>query len=163
MPSIAPSNDAIENGPGASPLGVTNPRLVNSLWLCSLILSIYCALHALLLQRWANRRTWDTSSRCCLPDQARMGAYFARRIERAIKVVRMLHLLILVSLVVFFSGLILFFTYVGDPIALIISVPLIALFPLLFLETVKRSRSPHSTTSTEQEIQEEGSWPDGDS
>ena len=89
-------------------------EFANLIWLCSLLLSIFCAVHALMLQRFAKPHTWVTSPLCCLLEQARMGASLARRIERADKTIRILHFMTIISLLVFFSGLIYFFLNVNS-------------------------------------------------
>ena len=59
---------------------------------------------------------WVTSSHCSLPEQARLSALFATRIEKSHDVIIKLHTLILSSLTVFFSGLLVFFHQVKRPI-----------------------------------------------
>src|SRR5882757_8359329 len=129
------------------------------LWLCSLLLSIFCALHALMLQRLARPRTWVTSPRYSLPEQARMGVYFATRIERTNKAVRDLHYIIIISLLVFFAGLLLYFFFV-NPNFFIASVSLIVAYPWSYLFHKAMislwEGSPQCTPLTQEKIQEQG-------
>jgi hypothetical protein len=130
------------------------------LWLCSLLLSIFCALHALMLQRLAKPRTWVTSPRYSLPEQARMGVYFATRIERTNKAIRDLQYIIIVSLLVFFSGLLLYFFFV-NPNFFIASLSLIIAYPWSYLFHKAMislfQDSPHRTPFTQEKVQEQGS------
>jgi hypothetical protein len=130
------------------------------LWLCSLIISIFCALHALMLQRLAKPRTWVTSPCYSQPEQARMGVYFAIGIETANKAVRDLHYVIISSLLVFFSGLLLYFYYINLNF-FIASLSLIIAYPWSFLfHKTKISlwqRSPRCTPFTQEKIQDQGS------
>ncbi|KAF8499577.1 hypothetical protein F5888DRAFT_87207 [Russula emetica] len=135
------------------------------LWLCGLMLSIFCALHALLLQRLATPRTWVTSPCCSQPEQARMGVYFAIGIERTNKAVRDLHYIIISSLLVFFSGLLLYFFYLDGrffiaSLALIIAYPWSVLFHKSMISLWQGS--PHCTPFAQEKIQEQGSRFDGE-
>ncbi|KAI0273964.1 hypothetical protein BGY98DRAFT_106494 [Russula aff. rugulosa BPL654] len=79
-----PLTTSLQNYTGADPPYF---NIVNLLFLYSLIFSIYCALEALVLQRLVKPSMWAFSPSHSLPEQARMGAYFTRRIERANKTV----------------------------------------------------------------------------
>ena len=165
----------------AVPSNITNLHNSSTLWLYSLILAIYSALRALRLQRWVKRRTFDTSHYSLL-EQAKMGASFARRIERSNEAVRKLHRSIVSSLLVFLWALIVYLIK-DDPYTMIISLPLILSYPFsylyfkikksylyfkikksyLFLKIKKvfRRGSSHYAPITREKIQEQGSWFDG--
>jgi Family of unknown function (DUF6535) len=84
--------------------------LVNSFWLLSLLISLTCALIAILLQHWARRYANVTSPRYSLREQARMRAFFAAGIER-LKfeyVAEVLPVLIQISFIFFIAGFLLF-------------------------------------------------------
>ena len=117
-------------GKGIILYGGLGPKfsVVNMLWSYSLIFSIYCALHALILQRSAKPRTWVTSPHYSLPEQARMGVDFTRKIERADKTVKKVQFMIILSLLVFFAGLCTYLSSI-DLITAIISGVLIAIYP----------------------------------
>ena len=93
---------------------LANIRSANLLWLYSLLLSISCALTALSLQQWV--RPQFTLSHYSLPEQLRLGADFAARMDKSDKLIKILHSVIIASLVVFFSGLLLFFWAVNHGI-----------------------------------------------
>ena len=135
------------------------------LWLCSLLISIFCALHALMLQRLAKPRTWVTSPCYSQPEQARMGVYFAIGIETTNKAVRDLHYIIVSSLLVFFAGLLLYFYYVNLNF-FIASLALIVAYPCSYLfHKTKISLwqgSPRGTLFTQEKIQVQGSQFDGE-
>jgi hypothetical protein len=84
--------------------------LVNSFWLLSLLISLTCALIAILLQHWARRYANVTSPCYSLREQARMRAFFAAGIER-LKfeyVAEILPVLIQISFIFFIAGFLLF-------------------------------------------------------
>ena len=157
MPSLTPSGNDTNASNDTFTSIFRNPSTYNSLWLYSLILSIDCALKALLLQRWANKPTGITSLRYSLPEQARMSAYFSRRIERANRTVRKLHFLILTSLMVFFLDLLFYLFFVSLSIFGISLSSIIFCSSLLF--TTKKflhSGSPHCTPFTQEKTQKQG-------
>jgi Family of unknown function (DUF6535) len=168
--STAPSNYTQYLFPGFGAAGGSPDfNVVNLLWLYSLIFSIYCALEALMLQRSAKQCTWVTSPRYSLPEQARMGVFLARRIEGANKTIRNLHYMIILFLLVFFSGLLCYFNgLVGSNVdyhASMVSLTLIITYPLYLLYRIKNSLrpgSPHCTPFTREKIQEQVSLFDGD-
>jgi hypothetical protein len=77
------------------------------MWLYSLLLSLSCALTALSLQQWV--RPHVTLSRYSLPEQVRLGADFAARIDKSNMLIKGLHSVIAASLLNFFVGLLFFF------------------------------------------------------
>ena len=118
-----------------------------------------------MLQRLAKPRTWVTSPRYSLPEQARMGVYFATRIERTNKAVRDLQYIIIISLLVFFSGLLLYFFFV-NPNFFIASLSLIIAYPWSYLFHKAMislfQDPPHCTPFTQEKIQDQGSRFDGE-
>src|SRR5260221_9085579 len=88
---------------------------VNSFWLLSLLISLTCALIAMLIQQWARRHAKVTSPRYTILEQARMRAYFAAGIERPAFAfaVQALPFLIHTSLFLFFAGFLLFVLKLG--------------------------------------------------
>ena len=104
------SKTSSESSP-ATPLSTKTSRSVldaNLLWLYSLLLSISCALTALSLRRWVRPRI--TLSDYSLPEQARLRGLFAVKIERANILIKLVHSFIFASLIVFFTGLLVFFS-----------------------------------------------------
>ncbi|KAI0267587.1 hypothetical protein BGY98DRAFT_938556 [Russula aff. rugulosa BPL654] len=105
-----------------------------------------------------------------LPEQARMGAYFTRRIERANKTVRNIHHTIIFSLLVFFSSLLCYFSgaeFVNADFyyASVVSLSLIATYPFYILyksKKISRPGFPHCTLFTQEKIKEQGSRHDGE-
>ncbi|KAI9449808.1 hypothetical protein BJY52DRAFT_223148 [Lactarius psammicola] len=83
---------------------------VNSVWFLSLVLSLTCALIATLLQQWA-RRYLQIIQRNHAPHlRAHIREYFSRgaRRFRIFGLVEMLPFLLLVSVLLFFAGLVVF-------------------------------------------------------
>ncbi|KAF8261488.1 hypothetical protein EI94DRAFT_1606617, partial [Lactarius quietus] len=83
---------------------------VNSVWFLSLVLSLTCALMATLLQQWA-RRYFQMIQRHNAPHvRAHIREYFAQgaRTFRISAFVELLPSLLLVSVLLFFAGLIVF-------------------------------------------------------
>ena len=80
---------------------------VNSLWLLSLIISITCALLALLLQQCARRYLKLNRVQCSPPKRARIRAFFAEGVERLHLhwAVEALPALLHISVFLFFAGL----------------------------------------------------------
>ena len=169
--STAPSNDTqTDDSQGYSP---SLPNIINLFWIYGLIFSIYCALHALVLQQLAQPRTWVTSPRYSLPEQARMAAYFTGRIERAEQTVRRFQILIIVSLFIFFLGLV-YYLFSVDFVTAIIATLLIVAYPVhLFIKQLVPHRrylrrqgkileasSCYYTPSAQEKIQEQGSRSD---
>jgi hypothetical protein len=136
------------------------------LWLCSLLISIFCAVHALMLQRLAKPRTWVTSPRYSQSDQARMGAYFAIRIERINNAARDLYYVITFSLLVFFSGVLLHSFHPGGHIFFSLSLFLVITHSSLYLFHIFKislwQGSPRFSIVTQEKIQEQGLWLDGE-
>ena len=88
-------------------------KFVIGCWLLSLLLSISCALVALSLRRWAQPRTWVTSPRYSLLEQARLRTLLSDRTDRLnfVFLVGVLHGLVHFSFSVFLVGL---FGYFAD-------------------------------------------------
>jgi hypothetical protein len=128
--------------------------LVNSFWLLSLLISLTCALVAILLQQWAHRHGKITSLSYGLLEQARMRVFFAAGIERLnfAFVQEALRILIQCSLVLFFAGFLLFVLALGNTIFAIacawIGLCLVAYAYITFLP-IFRPGSPFSTPLTD--------------
>ena len=153
MPVVAPSADKTSHG-------VHGFDLVISLWLCTLIISIMCAIRALLLLKSVKKRTPDTSPCQSLPDQARNRIGFAIRIEWANRTVLALYSGIVFSLSTFLSGFIVYVFYVDDPLILLIPLPIIIGYPSLCLfntinNTLERRSHHHRTPLTQKKAQEQ--------
>ena len=95
--------------------------LANSFWLLSLLISLTCALIAMLIQQWARRHAKVTPPRSTIPEQARMRAYFAAGIERSTftLVLQALSFLMHISLFLFFAGFLLFVLKLGQTVFVI--------------------------------------------
>ncbi|KAH9013829.1 hypothetical protein EDB85DRAFT_1876744, partial [Lactarius pseudohatsudake] len=81
---------------------------INSVWFLSLVLSLTCALIATLLQRWARRYRQIIQRNHAPHDRAQIREYFSRgaRTFRIFFLVEALPLLLLVSVFLFFAGLV---------------------------------------------------------
>jgi hypothetical protein len=150
---VAPSDDAHPDG------YYTAFQVATLLWLCSMLISIFCAVHALMLQRLAKPRTWVTSLRYSQPEQARMGAYFAIGIERTNNAVRDLHYVIIYSLLVFFSGILLHSFHPGGHVffflSLFLAVTHTSLCLIHIIKISLRQGFPRFTLFTQENIQEQ--------
>ena len=104
------TTDSVSSSTDTSP---SVSDFVITCWLLSLLLSISCALVALSLRRWAQPRTWVTSPRYSLLEQARLRTLLADRTERLNFdfLVGTLHGLVHISFSVFLFGL---FAYLSD-------------------------------------------------
>ena len=123
-------------------------NFVISCWLLSLLLSISCALVALSLRRWAQPRSWVTSARYSLLEQARLRTLLADRIERLnfIFLVGALHALVHISFSIFLFGL---FSYLGSLRFLVPAVFWIVLSILVYayFTALPLSRTAHPSSS----------------
>ncbi|KAH8983792.1 hypothetical protein EDB86DRAFT_3050036, partial [Lactarius hatsudake] len=83
---------------------------VNSVWFLSLVLSLTCALIATLLQHWARRYLQMIRKNYPPHDRAHIREYFSRgaRRFRIFALVEALPFLLLVSVLLFFAGLVAF-------------------------------------------------------
>ncbi|KAH9033163.1 hypothetical protein EDB83DRAFT_1832976 [Lactarius deliciosus] len=99
-PAASPSN----KGPSASVV------FVNSVWFLSLVLSLTCALIATLLQQWARRYLQMIQRNHAPHVRAHIREYFYRgaRKFRIFGLVEALPFLILISVLLFFTGLVVF-------------------------------------------------------
>ena len=134
----------------------------------SLLLSIFCAVHALMLQRWAKPHTWTDSRNSSIQEQARMGAFFASRIDSAEKAITIIHFVMLYCILVFFTGLF-YYLYGIDLYSFSFSVFLgVSYYSYLFyqqflpylrhkIRKFSWRGSPHSTRSTPEKNQEQRS------
>ncbi|KAH9173713.1 hypothetical protein EDB89DRAFT_684384 [Lactarius sanguifluus] len=99
-PAASPSN----KGPSASVV------FVNSVWFLSLVLSLTCALIATLLQQWARRYLQMIQRNHAPHVRAHIREYFYRGAHkfRIFGLVEALPFLILISVLLFFTGLVVF-------------------------------------------------------
>ncbi|KAI9439622.1 hypothetical protein H4582DRAFT_1767720, partial [Lactarius indigo] len=83
---------------------------VNSVWFLSLVLSLTCALIATLLQQWARRYLQMIKRNHPPHDRAHIREYFSRgaRRFRIFALVEALPFLLLISVLLFFGGLVAF-------------------------------------------------------
>jgi hypothetical protein len=135
----------------------------NSFWLYSLLLSISCALTALSLQQWVRPRV--TLSHYSLPEQVRLGALFAARIDKSNKIVKGLQFFILSSLINFFVGLLLFFWATNRPIfygALTWTLLFFTQHAHAKYTVFSQSHSPSSTPFSQTKAKEKAQHTDGD-
>ncbi|KAH9054978.1 hypothetical protein EDB87DRAFT_1688618 [Lactarius vividus] len=133
-------------GPAASPSkqSPTAPVVfINSVWFLSLVLSLTCALIATLLQQWARRYLQMVQRNHAPHVRAHIREYFSRgaRRFRIIGLVEALPFLILISVVLFFAGLVVFAFLVNHIVAYItlgivgfcfLSYITLTLMPLIF-------------------------------
>ncbi|KAH8991224.1 hypothetical protein EDB92DRAFT_1798399, partial [Lactarius akahatsu] len=111
-------SDATNNGtiPAASPstqasfTPSASAVFVNSVWFLSLVLSLTCALIATLLQQWARRYLQMIQRNHAPHVRAHIREYFSRgaRRFRIFGLVEALPFLILISVLLFFTGLVVF-------------------------------------------------------
>ena len=82
---------------------------VNALWFLSLVIGLTCALLATLLQQWARRYLMFSQSCSGLHKRARIRAFLTEGVEKLLSwTVETLPSLLHISLLVFFSGLVVF-------------------------------------------------------
>ncbi len=100
---------------------------VNSAWFVSLVLSLTCALMATLLQKWTRRYRQLTQRNYPPHIRAHIREYFSRGADRfhISKLVEALHALLLISVLIFFSGLVVF-AFRGNTILAYITVAIVA-------------------------------------
>ncbi|KAH9053682.1 hypothetical protein EDB87DRAFT_1569158, partial [Lactarius vividus] len=106
------SNSTTTAGPSAQSFYVppTSVVFINSVWFLSLVLSLTCALMATLLQQWARRYIQIVQRKYAPLHHARIHEFFsggARRFGIS-KFVEVLPLLLLLSVFLFFAGLVVF-------------------------------------------------------
>jgi hypothetical protein len=88
----------------------TSVVFINSVWFLSLMLSLTCALMATLLQQWARRYLQIVQRKYAPLHHARIHEYFSRGARRfgIFGFVSALSLLLLISVFLFFAGLVVF-------------------------------------------------------
>ncbi|KAH9047082.1 hypothetical protein EDB84DRAFT_1435129 [Lactarius hengduanensis] len=88
----------------------TSVVFINSVWFLSLVLSLTCALMATLLQQWARRYIQIVQRKYAPLHHARIHGFFAGGARRfgISKFVEVLPLLLLLSVFLFFAGLVVF-------------------------------------------------------
>ncbi|KAH8991210.1 hypothetical protein EDB92DRAFT_1798310, partial [Lactarius akahatsu] len=92
---------------------------INSVWFLSLVLSLTCALIATLLQQWARRYLQMIQRNHAPHDRAHIREYFSRGARKfhIFGLVETLPLLLLVSVFLFFAGLIAFAFHANHTVA----------------------------------------------
>ena len=116
---------------------------VNSVWFLSLVLSLTCALMATLLQQWARRYLQIIKRNHAPHVRAHIREYFSRgaRKFRIFGLVELLPSLLLVSVLLFFAGLVVFAFLANNTVAYItlaivgfcfLSYIALTLMPLIF-------------------------------
>ena len=136
--------------PGSSNPTTSNPRpsinvqdpfsppaaavFVNSVWFVSLVLSLMCALMATMLQQWTRRYRQLTQRNYPPHVRAHIREYFARGAKRfhISKLVEALPALLLISVLLFFSGLVVF-AFRGNIIVAYITVATVAFCVLWYI------------------------------
>ena len=107
---------------------------VNSVWFISLVLSLTCALMATLLQQWARRYLQLTRRKHPPHVRAHIREYFASGAARfhISTLVETLPALLFISVLLFFSGLIVF-AFLGNNIVAIATVAVLACCTICYL------------------------------
>ncbi|KAF8492557.1 hypothetical protein F5888DRAFT_1575113, partial [Russula emetica] len=107
---------------------------VNSVWFVSLVLSLTCALMATMLQQWTRRYRQLTQRNYPPHIRAHIREYFARGADRfhISKLVETLPALLLISVLLFFSGLVVF-AFGGNIIVAYTTVAIVAFCVLWYI------------------------------
>ncbi|KAI0267568.1 hypothetical protein BGY98DRAFT_900790, partial [Russula aff. rugulosa BPL654] len=107
---------------------------VNSVWVVSLVLSLTCALMATMLQQWTRRYRQLTQRNYPPHVRAHIREYFARGATRfhISQLVETLPALLLISVLLFFSGLVVF-AFRGNIIVAYITVAVVAFCVLWYI------------------------------
>ncbi|KAH8991218.1 hypothetical protein EDB92DRAFT_1798375, partial [Lactarius akahatsu] len=107
---------------------------VNSVWFLSLVLSLTCALIATLLQQWARRYLQMIQRNHAPHVRAHIREYFSRgaRKFRIFVLVETLPFLILVSVLLFFAGLVVF-AFLSNHIVAYITLTIVAICFVLYV------------------------------
>ena len=107
---------------------------VNSVWFVSLVLSLMCALMATMLHQWTRRYRQLTQRNYPPHVRAHMREYFARGANRfhISTLVETLPALLLISVLLFFSGLVVF-AFRGNIIVAYVTVAIVAFFVLWYI------------------------------
>ena len=124
---------------------------VNSLWLLSLVITLSCALLALLLQQWMRRYIRLTQPRSASPHQrARIRAFFDQGVEvlQLQLVIDTLPILLHVSLLLFLAGLLVFsfgFNYTAFKVVVSWVGLCAVMYAYFTLSPIFRHQSPYYT------------------
>jgi hypothetical protein len=113
-----PNNSSISRSPPTSPPPFSPPNSAvwaNALFFLSLVISLTCALLAILLQQWARRYLSITQSRYSPHKRARIRSFFAEGVDKCLLpwTINNLPRLLDISLFLFFAGLVLFLSNVN--------------------------------------------------
>ncbi|KAH9169192.1 hypothetical protein EDB89DRAFT_2231477 [Lactarius sanguifluus] len=106
------SNTNITTGPSIQSPFVppTSVIFINSVWFLSLVLSLTCAMMATLLRHWARRYLQIVQRKCAPLPHARIHEYFSQGASKfgISWFVDVLHALLILSVFLFFAGLVVF-------------------------------------------------------
>ncbi|KAI0064379.1 hypothetical protein BV25DRAFT_1914570 [Artomyces pyxidatus] len=128
----------------------TSMVVVNVFWFLSLILSVSCALGAILVQQWFRRYLRTTQHPSPPHRRARTRAYVFYGVERfhLVKVAESIPMLLHASVFLFFAGLVVFLFTVNDIVAWIVLAAVICFSCAYFALTVfpiVHANSPYQT------------------
>ncbi|THV06065.1 hypothetical protein K435DRAFT_834486 [Dendrothele bispora CBS 962.96] len=106
----------------------STPALIcNTLWFLSLGFSLVCALSAVLVQQWTRQYLQSTSSRESPFQRARISAYLFQGLERfrMQEIVTIIPILLHISLLLFFAGLVEFLRPINIALSYLVLVALL--------------------------------------
>ena len=107
---------------------------INSVWFLSLVLSLTCALMAILLQQWARRYLQIVQRKYAPLHYVRIHEYFSRGAHRfgIFGFVEVLPLLLLLSVLLFFAGLVVF-AFRGNHVVAYFTLAIVGFFTLSYI------------------------------
>ena len=107
---------------------------INSVWFLSLVLSLTCALMATLLQQWARRYLQIVQRKYAPLHYVRIHEYFSRGAHRfgIFGFVEVLPLLLLLSVLLFFAGLVVF-AFRGNHVVAYFTLTIVGFFILSYI------------------------------
>ncbi|KAG6846081.1 hypothetical protein H0H87_006445 [Tephrocybe sp. NHM501043] len=132
----APFNpDILDPGTFVPP---TSTIVCNTLWFLSLSFSLVCALSATLVEQWARDYLQATESRHAPHERARICSYLYRGLEKfkMASLVEVIPMLLHVSLLLFFAGLVIFLQPVNTAISYIVLAVLVTCVMFYGLATI---------------------------
>ncbi|KAI9442054.1 hypothetical protein BJY52DRAFT_1177936, partial [Lactarius psammicola] len=112
----------------------TSVVFINTVWFLSLVLSLMCALMATLLQQWAHRYLQIVRRKYAPLHHARIHEYFSRGARRfgISGFAEVLPLLLLISVFLFFAGLVVF-AFRGNHTVAYFTVVIVGFCALLYI------------------------------
>ncbi|KAH9032796.1 hypothetical protein EDB85DRAFT_1954261 [Lactarius pseudohatsudake] len=136
--------------PSLFPPSLTPYRLVNSLWYSSLVISLTCALLAILLQQWARQYLMAVQQQGTPHNRARIRGFLAEGIRdsRIVLLVDAMWASHQLSFLLFTLGLLVYFRNTDDATFFVIltwSILWICLYLWLSIAGIFRSNSPYHT------------------